>query len=198
MSSFSYITLVVDRVFVLWDYSLPISLINIILSILPLKSCPCLGLLYVLSWAEMRWDVSSKIFLNFSYFRSIELFLTPHRVIRQSLTETGRGENVVPGLATITRRRGKDGVAAGSRYSLHAVLHQDHQDEGDDEDQQLLQCNIYDATPDHSILKHGLAKSLSNFHIGEFWFSDNLPLIWRPRNLLGLNLTFDLNSNHII
>ena len=144
------------------------------------------------SWSQLKmWDVSSKIFLHFSYFRSIELFLTPHCVIRQSLTEAGRGENVGPGLATITRRRGKD-LAAGSRYSLHGGLGEDQEDE------QLLQCNIYDATPDHSILKHGLAKSLSNFHIGEFWCSDNLPLIWRPRNLFWLNLTFDLNSNDII
>ena len=33
-------------------------------------------------------------------------------------------------------------------------------------DEKLLQNNIYDATPDHSILKHGMAKSLSNFHLG--------------------------------
>ena len=31
----------------------------------------------------------------------------------------------------------------------------------------LPQYNIYDATPDHSILKHGMAKSLSNFHLGK-------------------------------
>merc|ERR1719154_842017 len=32
---------------------------------------------------------------------------------------------------------------------------------------ELLLHNIYDATPDHSILKHGLAKSLSTFDLGE-------------------------------
>ena len=79
------------------------------------------------------------------------------------------GDEAGPGLATITRRRGKDLAAAvggggggGGRYSLHGVLLQDQEDE------HLLQCNIYDATPDHSILKHGLAKSLSNFHLGKF------------------------------
>ena len=35
------------------------------------------------------------------------------------------------------------------------------------EEDNLLGHNIYDATPDHSILKCGLAKSLSNFHLGE-------------------------------
>ena len=40
-------------------------------------------------------------------------------------------------------------------------------------DEKLLQNNIYDATPDHSILKHGMAKSLSNFHLG-MW----MPLIF--------------------
>ena len=69
------------------------------------------------------------------------------------------GESVGPSLATVTRRRAKE--AAGSRYSVQVG-------QQEQENQELLQCNIYDATPDHSILKHGLAKSLSNFHIGEF------------------------------
>ena len=72
------------------------------------------------------------------------------------------GESVGPSLATVTRRRAKEAAGgAGSRYSVQVG-------QQEQENQELLQCNIYDATPDHSILKHGLAKSLSNFHIGEF------------------------------
>ena len=35
------------------------------------------------------------------------------------------------------------------------------------QEQQNSICNIYDATPDHSILKSGLAKSHSTVHIGQ-------------------------------
>ena len=52
-----------------------------------------------------------------------------------------------------------------ARHSLHNLHWTDKEEE--QETEQLIQSNIYDATPDHSILKHGLAKSLSNFHIGE-------------------------------
>ena len=60
-------------------------------------------------------------------------------------------------LATITRAKSKDGRR--SLYNIPSV-------EMDPEYEKLLN-NIYDATPDHSILKHGMAKSLSNFHLGE-------------------------------
>ena len=40
------------------------------------------------------------------------------------------------------------------------------QEERKAQEEQLLH-NIYDATPDHSILKQGLAKSLSTFHLEE-------------------------------
>ena len=135
-----------------------------ILSNRPLKSRPCLGLLYVLFRTEKVSRI--QIFLNIFLFPFYWIISDSACVIRQSLAEGGGGESVGPGLATITRRRGKE--AAPPRYS--AQLGQQEQ-----ERQELLQCNIYDATPDHSILKHGLAKSLSNFHIGEFWCSDNLP-----------------------
>ena len=95
-------------------------------------------------------------------------------------------------LATITRSRPNLVSVSGpgqARQSLYDVV-----TPGEAEEDNLLGHNIYDATPDHSILKHGLAKSLSNFHIGEFSCSDNPPLIWRPQDLFWLNLTLDLNS----
>ena len=80
----------------------------------------------------------------------------PYLTFRQSPAEVGRNEKLAPSLATVTRTT--------NRHSLYN-LHIPNQDQ---EAHQLLQYNIYDATPDHSILKHGLAKSLSNFHIGEW------------------------------
>ena len=93
-----------------WDYSLPIYLINIILSIRPLKSCPCLGLLYVLFRAEE--DVSIKIFLNIFYFLSIELFLTPPVLSDNAWRKQGQvwppspggeGRRRLPRVATVFR-----------------------------------------------------------------------------------------------
>ena len=62
-------------------------------------------------------------------------------------------------MATITRAKNKDGRV--SLYNIPAMKDVQEQDD------LLPQYNIYDATPDHSILKHGLAKSLSNFHLGK-------------------------------
>ena len=76
-----------------------------------------------------------------------------------------RGAN----LATITRSRTNLVAASGparQRVSLYDVVTPGRGREAEEEDN-LLGHNIYDATPDHSILKHGLAKSLSNFHLGE-------------------------------
>ena len=64
-----------------------------------------------------------------------------------------------PKLATVARRNKDNRVSLYNVASIHPH-HSDH------EADQLLQYNIYDATPDHSILKHGMAKSLSNFHLG--------------------------------
>ena len=66
-------------------------------------------------------------------------------------------------LATITRSRPNlVSVSGPGQASLYDVV-----TPGEAEEDNLLGHNIYDATPDHSILKHGLAKSLSNFHLGE-------------------------------
>ena len=62
-------------------------------------------------------------------------------------------------LATITRAKNKDG-----RVSIYNIPPMKDVQEQED---LLPQYNIYDATPDHSILKHGMAKSLSNFHLGK-------------------------------
>lgn len=69
-------------------------------------------------------------------------------------------------LATITRSRTNLVPASGpgQRSSLYDAV---TPGPGDTEEDNLLGHNIYDATPDHSILKRGLAKSLSNFHLGE-------------------------------
>ena len=73
-------------------------------------------------------------------------------------------------LATITRSRtnlvSASGPASQQRQSLYDVVTAPGNTAEEEEDH-LLGHNIYDATPDHSILKHGLAKSLSNFHLGE-------------------------------
>ena len=84
-------------------------------------------------------------------------------------------------LATITRTQaGKEGRGRGQdhgwgrdrdqgwgRGSEHSVLAEQEALLGAGQETQLgAGHNIYDATPDHSILKHGLAKSLSNFHLG--------------------------------
>ena len=75
-------------------------------------------------------------------------------------------------LATITRSRTNLVPASGPgmRISLYDEV------TGDKEEDNLLGHNIYDATPDHSILKCGLAKSLSNFHLGE---SESVELLAR-------------------
>lgn len=66
-------------------------------------------------------------------------------------------------LATVTRTRNKE-----SRVSMYNIPTSRFEQENlmKNEQNEQLGCNIYDATPDHSILKHGLAKSLSNFHLG--------------------------------
>ena len=74
-------------------------------------------------------------------------------------------------LATITRTKaGQDGRVRDQgwgRGSGHSVLVEQEALLGAGQETQLgAGHNIYDATPDHSILKHGLAKSLSNFHLG--------------------------------
>ena len=87
---------------------------------------------------------------------------------RRKVTDAGVK---IPGanLATITRSRTNLGAGAGparTRMSLYDVV--SARDPGAETEQDnLLGHNIYDATPDHSILKHGRAKSLSNFHLGE-------------------------------
>lgn len=75
-------------------------------------------------------------------------------------------------LATITRSRTNLVSASGPpasqhRQSLYDVVTAPGGNTAEEEEDHLLGHNIYDATPDHSILKHGLAKSLSNFHLGE-------------------------------
>ena len=70
-------------------------------------------------------------------------------------------------LATITRSRTNLGPASQQRQSLYDVVTAPGHTAEQEEEDHLLGHNIYDATPDHSILKYGLAKSLSNFHLGE-------------------------------
>ena len=62
---------------------------------------------------------------------------------------------------------GRDRDPGRGRGSGHSVLAEQEELLGAGQETQLgAGHNIYDATPDHSILKHGLAKSLSNFHLG--------------------------------
>ena len=62
---------------------------------------------------------------------------------------------------------GRDRDQGWGRGSGHSVLAEQEELLGAGQETQLgAGHNIYDATPDHSILKHGLAKSLSNFHLG--------------------------------
>ena len=63
--------------------------------------------------------------------------------------------------------RGQEPGRGRGRSSGHSVLAEQEVLLGAGQETQLgAGHNIYDATPDHSILKHGLAKSLSNFHLG--------------------------------
>ena len=91
---------------------------------------------------------------------------------------TGRSEDVSlqthsnQKLATIKRSKSKEQIPRNRAIACQSVIFSSPplegiyaaQEERDALNEQLLH-NIYDATPDHSILKHGLAKSLSTFHI---------------------------------
>ena len=103
----------------------------------------------------------------FKFFLSLFLFCSPlvRHDIQSQQCNLRKREVDAPivrshpsNLATITRAKNKDGRV--SLYNIPAMKDVQEQDD------LLPQYNIYDATPDHSILKHGLAKSLSNFHLG--------------------------------
>ena len=81
-------------------------------------------------------------------------------ISRTQAGQEGRGRGQDQG-----RGRGQD--QGWGRGSGHNVLVEQEALLGAGQETQLgAGHNIYDATPDHSILKHGLAKSLSNFHLG--------------------------------
>ena len=77
-------------------------------------------------------------------------------------------------LATIGRRKSKEHIQKNRTSATKSIIFSSPPIEGlyDTAEEmqavkELLLHNIYDATPDHSILKHGLAKSLSTFELAE-------------------------------
>ena len=80
----------------------------------------------------------------------------------------GRGRDLDQGQGRgLDHGWGRDRDQGWGRGSGHSVLAEQEALLGAGQETQLgAGHNIYDATPDHSILKHGLAKSLSNFHLG--------------------------------
>ena len=114
---------------------------------------------------EILHEILEEIHCSFNIkFSPNGVFVSPFlKICNKSIIKS-------PKLATVARRN-KD-----NRVSLYNVASIHH---GGQEADNLLQYNIYDATPDHSILKHGMAKSLSNFHLGthfRLFYWDNCTL----------------------
>ena len=84
-------------------------------------------------------------------------------------------------LATVRRAQGKD-KTIGSRGAGKQSIEFSSPPILKDPDVQLemLFPNIYDATPDHSILKQGFAKSLSTFHLEDI--KQNNENHYKPNN----------------
>ena len=108
-------------------------------------------------------------------------------------------------LATIKKNKSKENMGRNRTSRAQSIIFMsppidglyETQDESKALEEQLLH-NIYDATPDHSILKQGLAKSLSTFHLEEVGGGKQRKPSSHPNSAYKRNVNKKMTPRHIM